>query len=86
MDLTIDNWEKLANRIVLTAAQDFRQEYKRYLRNPKSRDAANEIAKLVRFFTSDYYKALTSVDGEFLVKELKKEVEEKINAEKGELT
>lgn len=77
------NWENLANAIVLSAVRDFRTEYKRYLKNPKSRDAASEVASLIRFFTSDYYKALTSVDGEFLVRKLKEEVEEKLNAEKG---
>ena len=37
---------------------------------------------MVRFFTSEYYSSLTSVDGEFLVRKLKSEVEEKLNVEK----
>lgn len=81
-DATRAGWENLANAIVLSAVKDFRTEYKRYLKNPKSKDAANEVAELIRFFTSEYYSSLTSVDGEFLVRELKSEVEEKINAEK----
>ncbi len=82
MEGTMTNWENLANAIVLSAVKDFRTEYKRYLKNPKSKDAVNEVAALIRFFTSEYYSSLTSVDGEFLVRKLKSEVEEKINAEK----
>lgn len=83
MEGTMTNWENLANAIVLTAVKDFRTEYKRYMKNSKSKAAASEVASLIRFFTSDYYSTLTSVDGEFLVRKLKEEVEEKINAEKG---
>ena len=75
-------WENLANAIVLTAVKDFRTEYKRLLKNPKSKSAAAEVASLIRFFTSEYYSSLTSVDGEFLVRKLKSEVEEKLNVEK----
>ncbi len=84
-DATRANWENLANAIVLAAAKDFRTEYKKLLKNPKSKTAAAEVASLVRFFTSEYFSSLTSVDGEFLVRKLKSEVEEKINAEKGKL-
>ena len=81
-DATRENWENLANAIILTAVKDFRTEYKKLLKNPKSKTAAAEVASLIRFFTSEYYSSLTSVDGEFLVRKLKSEVEEKINAEK----
>lgn len=81
-----ENWENLANAIVVFAAQDFKKAYKRYLRNSRSREAAGEVEALIRFFMGDYYKALTSVDGEVLVRELKRQVEEKINAEKREPT
>ena len=67
---------------MLTAVKDFQRNYKRYLRNPKSKDVASEVASLIRFFTSDYYSSLTSVDGEFLVRKLKDEMEEKLNDEK----
>lgn len=85
-DTTRENWENLANAIILTAVKDFRTEYKKLLKNPKSKTAAAEVASLIRFFTSEYYSSLTSVDGEFLVRKLKSEVEEKINAEKGKST
>ncbi len=81
-DSTNTSWENLANAVVLSAVRDFRTEYKKLLRNPNSKAAAGEVASLVRFFISDYYKSLTSVDGGFLVRKLKDEVEEKINAEK----
>lgn len=81
-DATRGNWENLANAIVLSAVKDFRMEYKKLIKNPKSKSAAAEVASLVGFFTSEYYSTLTSVDGEFLVRKLKSEVEEKLNVEK----
>ena len=81
-DVTKDNWERLANAIILTAAKDFRKQYKKLLKNPKSQMVAAEVTSLIRFFRSEYYSCLTSVDGEFLVGKLKSIVEEKINAEK----
>lgn len=81
-DATRDNWEKLANAIIVTAVKDFRKEYRQLLKNPKSRMAEAEVASLIRFFTSEYFSSLTSVDGEFLVRKLKSKVEEKINAKK----
>lgn len=85
-DATRENWENLANAIILTAVKDFRTEYKKLLKNPKSKSAAAEVTSLIRFFTSEYYSSLTSVDGELLVRKLKSEVEEKLYAEKGKST
>ena len=47
--------------VILQAVQDYRK-------NPEMR------AEVTRFFRSEYFKAMTSVDGEYIVSRLKSEV------------
>ena len=67
--------ENLANAIIIQACKDFRRAYKRYLRRYRSSDKPDaELLELESFFRSDWYKTLTSVDGEYLMDRIKKEV------------
>ena len=65
---------RLANAIVITAAKDYRTALKKLKRNPKNKDAMATAMECERFFRSDWYKALTSVDGEWLINKLRQEV------------
>ncbi|MBR4043484.1 MAG: hypothetical protein IKJ10_02400 [Bacteroidaceae bacterium] len=68
-------YENLANAIIIQACKDFRRAYKRYLRRYRSSDKPDtELLELESFFRSDWYKTLTSVDGEYLMDRIKKEV------------
>ena len=68
-----DNYQDLANAIVVRAAKDYRKALER-LDNPlEGVHAENDIKRLEEFFRSDYYKLLTSVDGELLINKLKQE-------------
>lgn len=58
----MDPYEKLANAIIMQAAKDYRNT-----NNP------SDIASIERFFRSDWFSALTSVDPEFLIKRLREE-------------
>lgn len=70
-----DPYENLANAIIIQACKDFRRAYKRYLRRYRSSDKPDaELLELESFFRSDWYKTLTSVDGEYLMDRIKKEV------------
>ena len=70
-----DPYENLANAIIIQACKDFRRAYKRYLRRYRSSDKPDaELLELESFFRSDWYKTLTSVDGEYLMDKIKKEV------------
>ena len=70
-----DHYENLANAIIIQACKDFRRAYKRYLRRYRSSDKPDtELLELESFFRSDWYKTLTSVDGEYLMDRIKKEV------------
>ncbi len=65
---------RLANAIVITAAKDYRTAIKKLKRNPKNKDAMAMAMECERFFRSDWYKALTTVDGEWLINKLRQEV------------
>lgn len=55
-------YENLANAIVLSAVRDYR--------NSTSKD---EIQSIERFFRSEWFSVLTSVDAEFLIRTLREE-------------
>ena len=55
-------YENLANAIVLSAVRDYR--------NSTSKD---ELQSIERFFRSEWFSVLTSVDAEFLIQTLREE-------------
>ena len=57
-----ENYEKLANAIILQAVYDFRKSGCYQTRN-----------SIKRFFRSDWFKVLTNIDGEMLIKRLEQE-------------
>ena len=68
-----DNYQDLANAIVVRAAKDYRKALEKLDKPPDSVRAENDIKRLEEFFRSDYYKLLTSLDGELLINKLKQE-------------
>ena len=75
-NLAENPYEKLANAIVLQAVSDYRAVLKKVKKNPKNRDAIDEALQIEKFFRSEWYQVLTSVDGEYLIDRLRKEVSE----------
>lgn len=71
----IENYENLANTIVLQAVRDYRTALKSLKLNPSNESAKIEKENIERFFQSDWYKVLTSVDGEYLIRAIRKEVD-----------
>lgn len=65
----IDGYQLLANAIVLQAVNEYREAL-------RQNDTAARWKKisLRRFFRSDWFKLLTNVDGELLMEQLTKEV------------
>lgn len=72
--LAEDPYERLANAIILQAASDYRRDLKKLKKNPQKRDVLNEVMQIEKFFHSSWYQVLTTVDGEFLIKKLRKEI------------
>ena len=68
-----DPYENLANAIVLSAVEDYRKALKKYSRNLNNKSAKAEVDSLERFFRSQWYSVLTSVEGEFLIQKLRAE-------------
>ncbi len=69
----IDPYENLACAIILQAVKDYRTARKKLTHNPKNKDAKLMVEDLERFFRSDWYASLTSIDGEMLLTKLKEE-------------
>nr|DAV46427.1 MAG TPA: hypothetical protein [Caudoviricetes sp.] len=71
---SITNYENLANAIILQAVKDYRTALNCLAMNPNNRSARYDKAEVERFFRSQWYSALTSVDGEMLIRSLQEEV------------
>lgn len=68
-------YENLANAIILQAAKDYRSALRKLKRCPRNRLAQAEADSIERFFRSDWYKCLTDVDGEMVIRKLREENE-----------
>lgn len=68
-----DPWENLANAIILQAVKDYREAREKHKKRPKNEDAKLMIADCEAFFCSDWYAALTNIDGEALLRKLQEE-------------
>lgn len=68
-----DPYENLANAIVLSAVDDYRRALRRLSKNPDSKMALADVESLESFFRSSWYAALTSVEGEFLIRKIRVE-------------
>lgn len=66
--------ENLANAVILQAVRDYRTALKALRMNPRNKAAQTEKESVERFFRSQWYQALTTVDGEMLIKKLNEEV------------
>ena len=69
----IENYEKLANAIILQAVKDYRAAKKKLKKQPTNKDAEIMIKDTERFFRSDWFTALTDVDGEVILRKLQEE-------------
>lgn len=66
-------YEELANAIILQAVQDYRRALRVLRRKPKDLPADDTKTEVERFFLSDWFQALTNIDGEYMVKKLREE-------------
>ena len=73
-NLAENPYERLANAIILQAASDYRRDLKKLKKNPQNRDVMNDALQIEKFFRSPWYQVLTTVDGEFLIQKLRKEI------------
>ena len=69
-----DPYQNLANAIVLSAVNDYRDALKRLKKKPNNKLAADERDDIERLFRSGYFAILTEIDPEYLIDRLNKEV------------
>ena len=72
-EVRMDGYERLANAIIIQAAKDYRVALRRLRCKPGNKDAQNEKESIERFFRSDWFRTLTEVDGEMLIRRLQEE-------------
>lgn len=84
IDLDAEACERLSSAIITQAADDYRKalaKLQKRISDPKKKrendlKARNRIVECESFFRSDWYRTLTDVDGEALIKQLRALVEE----------
>ena len=69
----LNPYQELANAIVIMAAKDYRRALRIQRRNPGSQAAKIKIDEIERFFRSEWFMVLTSVDGGSLMTRLKED-------------
>ena len=68
-----DGYEELANAIVLQAVKDWRKAVKTLKKRPRYETAKQMRDECERFFRSEWFEELTSVDGSVILRKLKQE-------------
>ena len=69
----IDPYEKLANAIIMQAVKDYRAANKKLKKQPTNKDAELMVLDTEKFFRSDWFTALTDVDGAVILRKLQEE-------------
>lgn len=72
-----ENYQKLANAIILQAVKDFKPAYRRLKRYPNDRIAQDTVREITKFFCSEYFCILTDLDGPALLNRIMREMDEK---------
>ena len=68
-----DPYEALANAIILQAVKDYRAAREKVRYHLKNKEAKLIVEDCERFFRSDWFTSLTSLDGEALLRKLQEE-------------
>ena len=74
VELLKENFEKLAQEIIVQAAKDYRDALRILKNDPENYEAKEDVRQVEKFFLGDFYAKLTTVPGEFLIKKLRKEM------------
>ena len=66
-------WIRLANAVILQAAEDWRNAKKMIKNSPQDEEASKTLSETEKFFLSEYFIGLSSYSGSTLLKRLKEE-------------
>ena len=70
----MDFYTELANAIVIQAAKDYRKALKTLKRYPRYEPAKAVVAEVEEFFRSVWYRMLSSVDAEMLMRKIRRDI------------
>lgn len=70
---TPEQWEDLANAIIIRAAFDYREVRVALKEIPNDYRLIEKLKSIERFFLSEWYRQLTTVDGRYILRRLKNE-------------
>ena len=69
-----EKYENLANAIIVASADDYRFALDKLCEDPDNKKANILKEEVVKFFRSQWFKALTNVDGNYLLKKIREEI------------
>lgn len=69
----MDHYEALANAIVAQAAKDYRVALCKLKKQPSSLMARDIVREVEAFFRSSWFRALTTIDPNFILNKLRRE-------------
>ena len=67
------NWEDLANAIILKAVDDYRLASRRIRNVPDDEKSRKRIREVEQFFRSQWFRQLSDVDGSTILYNLRRE-------------
>ena len=70
----MNEWQELANAIVLQAVKDYKAAQRALKRKPDSKPTRIMIRDCERFFHSGWYEILTDIDPDSLVRSIQEKV------------
>ena len=70
----MDFYTDLANAIIIQAVKDYRNALKTLKRYPRYEPAKKVVAEVEEFFRSEWYRTLTSVDADMLMRKIRREI------------
>lgn len=71
--VTFNGYDALANAIVIQAVSDYRSARRKLRKEPGCHLAKRDINDCEEFFTGQWIKALTEIDGNLILKRLEEE-------------
>ena len=71
----MNEYEALANAIIEQAAKDYRAAWERLVEEPSNQKARRALQGIEGFFASEWYRVLTTVDGDKILHMLREEAD-----------
>ena len=68
------NYEDLVQAIIVRAAKDYKKVLRILIRKPRKQVALDLKSDIEEFFLSQWFRDMTTADGDYIINELQKEM------------